>query len=443
MQVPKFSEFTREINGDRNKAIELARKIANDIQPDGGNWKSFNSVIANPHLSESLLPNPLLGCLFSVKDNIDVAGELTTCGSKLFANSPPASEDAWIVEALKALGAICLGKNNLLELALGASGVNSLFGTTRNPWDADRGVGGSSGGSALAVAIRQVHIAFGTDSGGSVRIPAAWCGVTGFKPTSGSLSLKGVAGACMTLDCLGIFSTEVGDLITVWNSLDLPKESSTDNNSIRLGYLQDESMGPVDPRVWERYQTSIDDLKRNNFDLTGISIDGFETAPHVALSVAYPEIASAHMELMRSSPNLYDPAMLALLYLGELWSGRNYLDAQRARTLLRYRFSNIIAPFDGVITPTVAAQPPLIGEPAKVEGDLTGTELSTLMRFTVPFNVIGYPAISIPAGLDRDGLPVGLQLIGKPNSDSSLLDTALQIEHILGVMPSPIDGVKL
>ena len=199
-------------------------------------------------------------------------------------------------------------------------------------------------------------------------------------------------------------------------------------------------MGPVDPRVWERYQESVDSLKRANFNLTGVSIEGFETAPHVALSVAYPEIASSHMELMRSSAKLYDPAILALLYLGELWSGRNYLDAQRARSLLRHRFWKLISPFDVVLTPTVAAQPPLIGQPAKVEGDSKGTELSTLMRFTVPFNVTGYPAISVPAGLDSDGLPVGLQLIGKPNSDTSLLKIARQVEDVLGIMPSPYDG---
>ena len=439
MQVPKLKGLMGQVNGDRSMVEELARQTANEIRPDGGKWKSFISVADDPCVSESLEIDSLLGCLFSVKDNIDVAGAITTCGSNLFAHSPPAVKDAWIVEVLKAAGAICLGKNNMHELALGATGMNPRFGTTRNPWDFDRGVGGSSGGSALAVALRQVHIAFGTDSGGSVRIPAAWCGVTGFKPTPGSLSLQGVAGACLTLDCLGIFSTEVGDLITIWDSLDLPKDSGTDNHSIRLGYLQDESMGPVDPRVWERYRESVDSLKRANFNLTGVSIEGFETAPHVALSVAYPEIASTHMELMRSSAKLYDPAILALLYLGELWAGRNYLDAQRARSLLRHRFWKIISPFDVVLTPTVAAQPPLIGQPAKVEGDSKGTELSTLMRFTVPFNVTGYPAISVPAGLDSDGLPVGLQLIGKPNSDTSLLKIASQVEDVLGIMPSPYD----
>jgi aspartyl-tRNA(Asn)/glutamyl-tRNA(Gln) amidotransferase subunit A len=244
----------------------------------------------------------------------------------------------------------------------------------------------------------------------------------------------------LTLDCLGILSTEVSDVMTIWDALDLPVTSNAGSGSIRLAYLQDESMGRVNPRVWERYQETIDCLKREKFDLTGISIKGFETSPHVAVSVAYPEIASAHMELMRSSATLYDPTILALLYLGELWSGRNYLDSQRARTLLCQRFRRIISPFDVVLTPTVAAQPPLIGEPAQVEGDLPGTELSTLMRFTVPFNVVGYPAISVPAGLDSDGLPVGLQLIGSPNSDASLLKIARQVEGVLGIMPSPHDG---
>jgi aspartyl-tRNA(Asn)/glutamyl-tRNA(Gln) amidotransferase subunit A len=170
--------------------------------------------------------------------------------------------------------------------------------------------------------------------------------------------------------------------------------------------------------------------------LKGISMPGLSASPYVCVSVVYPEVASLHHDLVRAHPELYSSDIRALVYLGELWSAKNYVDAQRIRGVLRDRLRAITEPYDAVLTPTAAIQPPRIGEKAQVEGDPPGSELYTFMRFTVALNVTGYPAISLPAGLDRDGLPVGLQVIGKPRADTALLDVAQRIETVLGVMPA-------
>jgi aspartyl-tRNA(Asn)/glutamyl-tRNA(Gln) amidotransferase subunit A len=436
MGIPSLSEALASVGGDPKRAAALARSAAQEAQRNDGERHAFISIVDDSTIHDALAAGPLLGCIFSVKDNIDVRGLPTTCGSRLFEDHRPSS-NAWVVSALQAAGAQCIGKNNMHELALGATGVNPRYGTTTTPWDPTRSAGGSSGGSAVAVACRQVHISLGTDSGGSVRIPAAMCGIVGFKPTAGGLPLEGVQGAALTMDSLGIFATQMGDLRRVWDAIAPQQRHTRVQRRPRLAYLNDHSMGSVDARVWERYREVVETLRRAGVKLTGISMPGFSIAPYVCVSVVYPEVASLHYYLVRERPDLYSGDIRALVYLGELWSSRNYVDAQRLRSVLRDRLWTIVQPYDAVLTPTVAIQPPRIGEEARVEGDPPGSELYTFMRFTVALNVTGYPAVSVPAGLDRESLPVGLQVIGKPRRDAALLDVAQQIEDVLGVMPAP------
>jgi aspartyl-tRNA(Asn)/glutamyl-tRNA(Gln) amidotransferase subunit A len=262
------------------------------------------------------------------------------------------------------------------------------------------------------------------------------CGIVGYKPTAGALPLQGVEGAALTMDSLGIFATEVGDVRRVWEAIAPRQRSSRERRRPRLAYLKDESMGRVDARVWTRYRDAVENLRRSGMSLTGISMPGLSAAPYVCISIVYPEVASLHHDLVRRHPELYSGDIRALVYLGELWSAKNYVDAQRLRGVLRARLRVITDPYDAVLTPTAAVQPPRIGEKAQVEGDPPGSELYTFMRFTVALNATGYPAISVPAGLDRDGLPVGLQIIAKPHGDAALLDVAQRIETVLGVMPA-------
>jgi aspartyl-tRNA(Asn)/glutamyl-tRNA(Gln) amidotransferase subunit A len=435
MRLPKLAEALAEAAADPGRASRLARAAADAVRPHGGDSRSFISVAEDAALGAPLPAGPLLGCIFAAKDNIDVAGLPTTCGSRLLEGVVP-DRDAWIVAALRAAGAACIGKNNMHELALGATGINERFGTTACPWDAGRSAGGSSGGSAVAVARRQVHLSLGTDSGGSVRIPAAMCGIVGFKPSGGALPLAGVAGAALTLDSLGLFALEVGDIERVWEVVSPGPEPARVPQG-RLAYLCDESMGRVEPAVWERYQDALERLRRGGMQLAGIPMPGLEIAPQVCVAIVYPEVASLHHRLIREHPELYSPDIRALFHLGELWPASLYVDAQRLRIVLRRRLRAMLGDFDAILTPTAAIQPPRLGEPAQVAGDPPGSQLYTFMRFTVALNATGYPAISVPAGLDRDGLPVGLQVIGRPRRERQLLAAARRIEAVLGTMPAP------
>jgi aspartyl-tRNA(Asn)/glutamyl-tRNA(Gln) amidotransferase subunit A len=436
MVLPDLHTALRHVGGDLGKAAALARAAAAAVRPVDPPYHAFISVDPDPKPSAERRSDALLGCVFSVKDNIDVAGVTTTCGSAMLADAPPAASDAWIVKALKRAGAVCIGKNHMHEFALGATGVSPLFGTTVNPWDQSRGAGGSSGGGANAVALRQVHLSLGTDSGGSVRMPASFTGITGFKPTPGVLPMEGVAGESWTLDCLGLFTPTVAELRTIWQAL-VEDEPAPQDRPPRLACLADDSMGRVDPVVWAQYQATLQRLRDGGLALEPISITGFDICPYLCISIVYPEVASWHHELLREKPALYDQHIRALISLGELWSARHYIDAQRLKTVMRDRLKRLIEPYDAILTPTVAIRPVPVGQSAYVEGDAPDQSLYTLIRFTVILNVTGYPGISVPSGLDPGGLPTGLQLFSRPGEDARLLQLAQRVEDILGTMSPP------
>jgi len=435
MALPSLADAIAQASGAPETARTIARAAAAAVAPDGGPLKTFIAVDADVAPDVGRVSDALLGCVFSLKDNIDLAGFTTTCGSRALEHEPPATTDSWVANALKKAGAQCIGKNNMHEFALGGTGANERFGTTVNPWDVTRNCGGSSGGSASAVATGQVHLSLGTDSGGSVRMPAAFTGITGFKPTANRLPMDGVAGAAWTIDCLGLFTRTVADLRTVWSAIVEPNQPAP--ATPRIGYLADDSMGRVEPVVWAQYIASVEALRAAGADMTPISIVGFNDCPSICITLAYAEIASLQYELLRERPHLYDQDIRGLICLGELWSGRHYLDAERLRTVFRARFAELLAPFDAILTPSVAIQPPRNGEKAHVTGDPPAAYLYTLMRLTVLHNITGYPGISVPSGLDRDGLPTGIQLIGRPGRDAALLALAAQAEQALGPMGRP------
>jgi aspartyl-tRNA(Asn)/glutamyl-tRNA(Gln) amidotransferase subunit A len=435
MALPSLSNALETTRTKRSSAREIAMNAIASLKGQE-EYKSFISVADDCEPAADRKSDALLGCVFSLKDNIDAAGMRTTCGSRVFADAPPATEDSWIAAALKRAGAICIGKNNMHEFALGATGENGVYGTTVSPWDKTRGVGGSSGGSASAVALRQVHLSLGTDSGGSVRMPAGMSGIVGFKPTAGALPMTGVAGAAWSIDSLGLFTSTVADLRTLW-AVVVSGEPPSSPKRLRIGYLGDDSMGRVEPGVWAHYLSAVEKLRHAGAELVPISLPGFGDCPFIAMTVAYAEVASTHREILRTKAPLYDQKIRGLICLGEIWSSRHYVDAQRLRSVFRQRFAAIQAPFDAVLTPSVAIQPPKIGVAAHVTGDPPAQGLYTVMRFTVLFNCTGHPAISVPSGLDNDGLPNGVQLIGRPGRDATLLEIAQRVEDVLGTMPAP------
>jgi aspartyl-tRNA(Asn)/glutamyl-tRNA(Gln) amidotransferase subunit A len=389
-----------------------------------------NAFIGVAEAPAELPSGPLNGLTFAVKDNIRVAGEPTTCGSS-FAGREPASADAAVVAALRSAGGAYVGRTNLGEFAVTQSSPH--FGETLNPWDLERGAGGSSGGAAAAVASGQVDVALGTDSAGSVRIPASMCGVVGFRPSNGSLSLEGLEGPAWTVDGAGLLARNVADVRRTMAALDWAVLAGhEDGRPRKVGILTDDSMGGVDSEVHAVYRAALQRLEGSDLELSPVSLGGLDLAPLAAAAIAYVDVASHHRESIRTRWREYGAEARQLIRLGHLLGGVDYVCAQRARLALLERYQSLTQGLDAVITPTL----PMVATPAGADPSVPGEDdevgLFALIRFTALANVIAAPAISLPVGLTPESLPVGAQLLGAPYHDEDLLAIALVAERAFG-----------
>ena len=417
-----------------SSALLVAQRLADAI--DRGDVIS-NAFLRSCHVPDDggQIDGPLSGALFAVKDNTNVAGSITTFGSGFSSPLRP-SQDAALVARLRRGGAICIGKTNLSEAALSATNVH--FGEVRNPWDLERDAGASSGGSASAVASGHVDFALGTDAGGSVRIPASWCGVVGFRPTGGSLSLSGIVGTPWTVDNHGIMARSVEDVTRImscsgWRVAQRGQLRARP----RIAYLADESMGKVHDDVQQVYQQGIERLRNTEIDLEEISLPDYEVSAWIVLVSAYCEAGLQHKDWIRNRWSDYGEGVRQILRAGQLFTAQDYINAQLAKEVLRQRYLNQAKEFDAVVTPTVPVTATTLGQEAKVPGDDPKHALFTIMRFTNLFNVTGNPTITIPVGFDIDGLPVGLQLVGRKSQDLDLLETAFRLQTALDIKKTP------
>jgi aspartyl-tRNA(Asn)/glutamyl-tRNA(Gln) amidotransferase subunit A len=413
---------------DTASALDRAAQAAAAARDTAVPTNAFIRVAEAP---DELSSGPLSGLTFAVKDNIRVAGEPTTCGSS-FAGREPASADAAVVAALRGAGGAYVGKTNLGEFAIVQSSPH--FGEVLNPWDLERGAGGSSGGAAASVASGQVDLALGTDSAGSVRIPASMCGVVGFRPSNGSLSLEGLEGPAWTVDGAGVLARSVIDVQRTMAVLDwavLPRREG--GRRRKVGILTDGSMGGVDPELDAVYRGALQRLEGSDLELSQVSLGGLDLAPLVAAVIAYVDVASHHREWIRTRSREYGAEARQLVRLGHLFSGVDYVCAQRARRALLERYNSLTQGLDAVIMPTL----PMVAAPAGADPSVPGEDdeigLFALIRFTALANVIAAPAISLPVGLTpTDGLPVGAQLMAAPYHDEDLLAIALVAERAFG-----------
>ena len=420
---------------DSREVTKIFRELATLINDKGDPTNAFIGQASEPSAAPAAA-GELAGAIFGVKDNIDVAGTVTTCASSLLVDSPRAKNDAPIVAAARGAGAFCVGKLNLGEFAVTFD--SPVFGRVRNPWNLDRIAGGSSGGSAAAVAAGYLDFAFGTDSAGSVRMPAALCGVVGFRPTNGSLTLAGIPGPAWTVDSCGVFARHVADVAAVMDQLEwsvVPKQ--TGGNEPRIGVVLDESMGPLDPAVRDAYVHAVSRLEEAGHKITFISLPELELALVACAVIAYAEVGWHHHDTIRAKPDRYGGDSRVLLRLGQLFEISDYLDAQRLRYTLSRAYRDHTRGFDAIITPTVPITAPHDVSAARVAGDNTPLALFTTIRYTALANFLALPSISIPAGLASDGLPVGMQLIGEQFKDRELLALASQAETAIGFDAKP------
>jgi aspartyl-tRNA(Asn)/glutamyl-tRNA(Gln) amidotransferase subunit A len=405
---PRLNAF---ITVTREQALAAAREMAEEQRR--GKWRG-----------------PLHGIPIALKDNIDTAGIRTTGASELFKDRVP-SEDAEVARRLKNAGAILLGKTNLHEFAYGTTSAVTFFGAVHNPWALDRIPGGSSGGSAAATSADLCLGSLGTDTGGSVRIPASFCGVVGFKPTYGRVSCRGVIPLSWTLDHVGPISKTVEDAailldaIAGFDQLDPASDDAPVPGyaraialpvaKLRLGLPRSPYFDGLDPEVQRAVENAIEVLAKLTAGARDVTLP-----PTNGLNLIGPEAYAYHSKWIAESPNLYQPATRAILQRSADSKAPAYADSLHKVYLLRREIKKVFESVDLLITPTMPLPPVTI--------EASATQSATT-RNTSPFDVYGLPAISLPCGFTSAGLPVGLQISGAAFAEPALLALAHAYEQ--------------
>lgn len=375
----------------------------------------------------------LAGVVVAVKDCFYVAGHPSTCGTLAFPVEQPA-ESTVCVQRLLDEDAIVIGMTTMHELAYGGTTDNPHFGRVKHPVDPERLPGGSSGGSAVAVACGMADVALGTDTAGSVRMPAAICGISGFKPTYGVVPTAGMLPLAWSLDHVGTLGTSASDhilLTEVMGGLQAGSLACQAPSSLRVTAITNYVLDLVDEEVRAIYVGVLDRLRAVGVQLDEQDIHGLELAPTLQYFTVAAEAAQVHADRALLGPEGLGEEVRVRLESGQLVRAVDYIKAQRMRSvLLEALAAPLRAGSDVLVTPAVAIPAPLPGATVKV-GVQNLSIHPTLTRCTLPFNLTGMPAIAIPCGRTRAGLPVGIQLAGLRGEDAKLLAVAQQVERIL------------
>jgi aspartyl-tRNA(Asn)/glutamyl-tRNA(Gln) amidotransferase subunit A len=378
----------------------------------------------------------LHGIPFAAKDLFFTRGIRTTCGSKILRNFVPAY-NATVIERLQAAGAILLGKLNMHEFAYGTTSVNPHYGAVRNPWDRERVTGGSSGGSAAALASSFVPLALGTDTGGSIRIPSALCGTAGLKPTFGRVSKYGVYPLCWSLDHPGPMTRCVADLAMAMNVMagSDPLDRSTSPVAVPdytrglSDTLKGTSIGVPDsyyfdrlaPEVRTAVQKAIRVFKRLGATAKKISIPQLPEASIATFIILLAEGAATLEKLHRTRARDLGDDVRSRLNLGAAIMAAQYLKAQAIRRKIRENFCQAFQKVNVILTPQLPITAPKLDQGNVSWGKETEAVPSALTRFTRIYNLVGIPSLSVPCGFSATGLPIGLQIAGRPFDEKTVL----------------------
>ncbi len=435
------------IRGQKISPQELAGACFRQIERLNPTLNAFITVCdsqtpANPLPSEQTIPfalaNALRGIPIAVKDLFDTAGVRTTAGSNFFADRIPES-DAFVIEKLKQAGATIVGKTNTHEIALGVTGNNPHYGTAHNPWDLTRIPGGSSSGSAIAVATGMALGALGTDTGGSIRIPAALCGVVGFKPTYGRISLRGVFPLSWNLDHVGTLTSCVRDtalllqVISIHDPLDPASLKMLTGDY--LGHLVDDMEGrkialgvgeyidTADPEVVGAIRAAAKVFESLGCKVQEVNVDWMREAALANATMTRSDGAAVHRDRLREHPDWFGEDIRRRLEDGAKTTSTEYALARRTQTEVKRRCELFFESHDFLIIPSTPIAAPTIAGNDAVE------QAARLTRFTAPFNLAGLPAISIPCGFTSAGLPMGLQIVARAWVDAKVLNAAYAYEQ--------------
>ena len=443
-----ITELSQRIRRREISPLEITEECLHRIEKLNPLLNAFISVMADSALAEARAAEdeisrgrwrgPLHGVPIALKDLIDTAGTATTAASALHENRIPA-EDAEIVRKLRQAGGVIIGKNNLHEFAYGGSSLVSHYGDVHNAWDPARIAGGSSGGSATAVAAGLCCGSIGTDTAGSIREPAALCGCVGLKPTYGRVSSRGVIPLSSSLDHVGPLTAGVEDAAIVLQAiagydpgdttsadapvLDYVSILKEDAKKFRVGVLRDYFFDDLDPEVESALEHALMGIATLVADIKDVSLEvPTDRTLQAAESYAY------HAENVAKKPELYQPETVRRIRTGEKITAAEYIDRRRQLESARRRIREAFADVDLLVTPTTPIPAPAIAELKANPEALRPAELK-LLRNTRPFNVWGLPAISVPCGFTQSGLPVGLQIAGPHWREDFVLRLAYAYEQ--------------
>ena len=387
---------------------------------------------ADQEIAAGRYRGPLHGVPISLKDLIDLRGTPTTAASRV-RRGHMSARDSVISARLRAAGAVFVGKTNLHEFALGTTNEDSAYGPVHHPLDHSRSPGGSSGGSAAAILAGMCYASIGSDTGGSIRIPSAACGLVGLKPALGEIPTDGVVPLSSTLDHIGPLCRSVEDagiLHQLLGGVANPAPIGTrELRGLRLGIPRPYFFALLDPDVAARFDESCERLTRAGVVLEDVAIAHTAEIATIYVHVALSEAAACHARTLESQPDDYTPNVRVRLEMGRHILAEDYVRALRGRDVLTREVGAALNGRDGLLLPTMPVPATTLGAATVKVGTAEETVRNITLRLTQPVNITGHPAISMPCGRTRDGLPVGAQLVG---SDTlGLLAVASAIERTL------------
>jgi aspartyl-tRNA(Asn)/glutamyl-tRNA(Gln) amidotransferase subunit A len=448
-----IEEFGRQLRARAITSEQATEECLRRIEADNPRLNAFILVMAEAartqarELDRELAAGhdrgPLHGVPISIKDLLDIRGVPTTAASRV-REGHIAARDAPAIAHLRQAGAVFLGKTNLHEFAFGTTNEDSAFGPARNPHDPTRSPGGSSGGSAASVAAGMAFATIGTDTGGSIRIPAAACGIVGFKPTFGEVSTEGVVPLSTTLDHVGPLTQRVGDASLVYHALlgdaHAPAPAPRPVQGLRLAVPRRYFCELLDDEVAARFESALERLRAAGAHIHDIEIRHAADLAAVYLYIVLADAAAYHAGTLETMPERYTPNVRLRLEMGRYLLAEDYVRALAGRALLQREMDAALAQDDALVLPTLPIPAPPIGAATVQVGASTEAVRTVMLRLTQLCNVTGHPALSIPSGTTASGLPCAVQLVGARGQSDALLEVALACEGQIMPGPSPLSG---
>jgi aspartyl-tRNA(Asn)/glutamyl-tRNA(Gln) amidotransferase subunit A len=382
----------------------------------------------------------LHGIPVSLKDLFHTAGIRTTAGSKILKRFVP-GKNAPMVDRLLESGCVLLGKTNMHEFAYGPTNLNPHYGPVRNPWDTRRMSGGSSGGSAAAVVTGQSVASFGTDTGGSIRIPSAACGCVGLKPTYGSVSMEGVIPLSYSLDHAGPLCRCVEDAAILFQTIAIPHPTRASGSAkaatglrkgvrgLAVGIPRQYFFDHLQPEVRRAVLAAVQVFEELGAELREISLEGMAATPAIAADITAGEALAVHADRLRRNPDAYGEDVRLRLLESNSLTIVAFVEAQQKARRYREMFKRDMDSVSVLLTPTLPVAAPRLDQDEVRIGRWRDTVRAALLSLTRPANISGLPAVSIPCGFTRDGLPIGLQMIARRHDEMTLLRAAYAFER--------------